>query len=258
MPEQIVRPSIVTWATPKQKQNNKVTRKEGKRKFSSLFRGLLTPPTSPSDIAISHPRRPLRMPDENKQLLQFCTVCASNQNRSMEAHRVLKENGFNVASFGTGSQVRMPGPAIDQPVVYDFGVPYNTMFKDLLERDRKLYTANGVLQMLDRNRSIKDHPEAWTSHDRVFDVVFTCQERCFDAVCLDLLHKGVKLNRPCHVINVEIEDNHQEAIVGGLAILDLAKSICNSTDPDAEMVDILTEWQKTHQKLPSMYQLCYV
>lgn len=258
MTEQAVRPTIVDWATPQFIKKSKLPTKKNKLKLRGLFRGLLTPPTSPSDITVPQQPRPLRMPDENKQLLQFCTVCASNNNRSMEAHRVLKENGFNVASFGTGSQVRMPGPRIDQPAVYDFGTPYDTMFKELLSRDRKLYTANGVLQMLDRNRNIKDHPQSWSTHDRVFDVVFTCQERCFDGVCLDLMHKGVKLNRPCHVINIEIEDNHQEAIVGGVAILDLARSICDSTDPDAEMVNILTEWQKKHPKLPSMYQLCYV
>lgn len=112
--------------------------------------------------------------------------------------------------------------------------------------------------MLDRNRHLKDHPERWAeNHSDVFDVVFTCQERCFDSVCLDLLHRGAKLSRPVHVINVEIEDNHVEAAAGAEAILDMANMIVKSPDPDSDIVDILHRWQKSHQKWPSMYQLCY-
>ncbi|PRT54915.1 RNA polymerase II subunit A C-terminal domain phosphatase SSU72 [Wickerhamiella sorbophila] len=217
-------------------------------------RSLVTPPTSPELFSLPKPKR---MPEENKKLMQFCTVCASNQNRSMAAHLLLKENGFNVASFGTGSTVRLPGPAIDKPVVYQFNVPYNEMYRELSTRDTRLYTANGVLNMLDRNRRIKDHPERWQDQNQVFDVVFTCQERCFDSVCIDLLHRGAKLSRPVHVINVEIEDNHVEAAAGADAILELANMICQSPDPDTEIIEILSAWQKTHQKLPSLYQMCY-
>lgn len=39
------------------------------------------------------------------QKLRFAMVCASNQNRSMEAHRVLKENKFNVCMPYSGLNV---------------------------------------------------------------------------------------------------------------------------------------------------------
>lgn len=256
--------------------------------------------------------------------LRFCTVCASNNNRSMEAHLRLSTAAaqYPVISFGTGSLVRLPGPSITQPNVYNFNnTSYDGMYKELEGKDPRLYKANGILPMLERNRGIKWGPERWQdwkvgvprvgrrnvaldngttpgqeepqysadlghqgTESGTVDIVFTCEERCWDAVVDDLLSRGSPLNRPVHVFNVDIKDNHEEALVGGKAILELADALnaaaresrdtivqqnngsANGFDQghsdaregfDARVPDILAEWQERWPHLPALWTLAW-
>lgn len=195
------------------------------------------------------------------------------------------------------------------------------MYKELESKDARLYRANGILPMLERNRGIKWGPERWQdwkvgvprvgkrtvttddvaaqgapealfstdlgSHGTeagLVDIVFTCEERCWDAVVDDLLSRGSPLNRPVHVFNVDIKDNHEEALVGGRAILELADALNaaareerdwldqsasgevngfdqgNSTARegfDARVPNILAEWQEKWPSLPALWTLAW-
>ena len=173
------------------------------------------------------------------------------------------------------------------------------MYDELLAQNERLYRNNGVLNMLGRNKDLKWGPERFQdwipglprlSHlekgDKgangteggVVDVIFTCEERCWDAVVDNLLDRGAPLNRPVHVFNVDIRDNHEEALVGGKAILELADALnvaasqemerkgINGWDGgigaarqgfDERVPDILAEWQERWPALPALWTLAW-
>lgn len=211
--------------------------------------------------------------------LKICTVCASNNNRSMESHKQLKDAGYNVKSFGTGSAVRLPGPTIDKPNVYDFGTPYDDIYQDLISQScRKMYESNGLIHMLDRNRFVKKAPEKWhnNAYAGKFDLVITCEERCFDSVLDDLMFRlyskdsNTDVKEIVHVVNVDIKDDNENAMIGGKGILKLVNMIHEFKKKKKEehedesdvlledhMLSILAEWQKDHTHLPTLYSVAY-
>lgn len=216
----------------------------------------------------------------------------------MEAHLQLASANLPTISFGTGSLVRLPGPTITQPNVYHFNsTTYQQIHSELEAQNRQLYIQNGLLNMLGRNLTIKSYPERFQDwipgkprldhgNDKgapgteagVVDVIITCEERCFDAVLDDLHNKGGRLNRPVHVFNVDIRDNHEEALVGGKAILDLSLSLNEAAGKEREthgvsgwdrgsgaarqgfderVPDILATWQERWPNMPALWSLAW-
>lgn len=180
----------------------------------------------------------------------------SNQNRSMEAHHVLAKKGLTVDSYGTNTVIKIPGPAIDKPNVYQFGVTYEEIYQDLLQKDPDLYTQNGLLMLIDRNRKIKRAPQRFQETEEEYDVLITCEDRCFDMVCEELMRRGLKTGRPVHVINFDIKDTPEEATIAARSILELAQRIEAAACVDDEIEAVLEAFQ-ARSAHPMYYTVLY-
>lgn len=159
----------------------------------------------------------------------------------MEAHARLHKKGFNVRSFGTGDKVKLPGPSASQPNVYEFGTSYEEIHADLARKDKTLYKQNGILHMLDRNRMIKERPERLQDSKEKFDVIITAEERVYDQVVEHFEQRGSKEDVMVHVINIDIQDNQEEATIGAFLFHELAQAIVLCSDLDNEIDELLQD-----------------
>ncbi|XP_005185584.1 RNA polymerase II subunit A C-terminal domain phosphatase SSU72 [Musca domestica] len=180
--------------------------------------------------------------------LSIAVVCSSNMNRSMEAHNFLAKKGFYVRSFGTGNNVKLPGMSFDKPNVYEFGTSYDYIYNDLCNKDKQYYTQNGLLHMLDRNRRIKKCPEKFQETKEQFDIIVTVEERVYDQVLEHMESRDVTDNRPVHIFNVDIEDNHEEALMGAFLITDMITMMSKSSDLDNDIDELLQEFESRRNK----------
>ena len=62
----------------------------------------------------------------------------------MEAHSLLKKQGFDMSSYRTGAHVKLAGPSLREPNVYEFGSPYKHMFDNLCHKDPDLYPISSI------------------------------------------------------------------------------------------------------------------
>ncbi|KAJ1686197.1 hypothetical protein LUZ63_017587 [Rhynchospora breviuscula] len=190
--------------------------------------------------------------------MRFAMVCSSNQNRSMEAHTLLKRHGLDVASYGTGAHVKLPGPSLHEPNVYEFGTPYKTMYEELRRKDPDLYKRNGILPMLKRNLAVKNAPQRWQDNaaDGIFDVVMTFEERVFDMVIEDMNNREQKLMKAVLIINLEVKDNHEEAAAGAKVALELCKEL-EATDSWEDTIDDIVAKFEREQERRILYSISF-
>jgi protein-tyrosine-phosphatase len=106
------------------------------------------------------------MASDGSGRMRFAMVCASNNNRSMEAHLVFQAAGMRVESYGVGGHVKLPGATQKSPNAYDFGTPYTEIHDDLQRRDAALYERNGLLTMLKRNIKVLPAPPPVPAYSR--------------------------------------------------------------------------------------------
>lgn len=102
--------------------------------------------------------------------------------------------------------------------------------------------------MLDRNRRIKQAPERFQSCNEQFDVIITCEERVYDQVVEFLENRENSSNVPVHVINVEVTDNHEEAVAGAFLISDLVSMLAKTSDLDNEIDEVCYNFESENDK----------
>ena len=212
--------------------------------------------------------------ENTKQQLSFGVVCSSNINRSMEAHLVLNNAGLQCASYGTGTQVRLPGRTAMEPKIFKFGTPYSEMYNSLSQNptDAQYFYRNGVLQLCQRGAAVKQSPTRWQDCTTVneHDVVICFEERIFDAVIEDLQNRDPTTDfHEMHIICLDTKDNPTEAALSGQVCLDLCwrlQQSCSSPDSSAvgfaeNVATIIDQFQQERASVTPikvLYQLCYL
>ncbi len=61
-----------------------------------------------------------------------------------------------------------------------------------------------MLNLLQRNRRIKERPERFQASQERFDVIFTCEEKVYDNVIASFEEKDNVSEQPVHVVNMDV------------------------------------------------------
>ncbi|EEY68482.1 RNA polymerase II subunit A C-terminal domain phosphatase, putative [Phytophthora infestans T30-4] len=200
----------------------------------------------------------------------FAMLCANNVNRSTEAHDHLHAAGLRVCSFGAGNRVRFPGPSRDDPRIYEFFTPYETMYRELKAENAELFKRNGVLSMLERDMLTKKCPQRWQDLSvkelQGLDVVLCFDDRIFEIVLEDLQLRGAAQPtgseltmawRPLHLLCLDTKDTPEHAKVGGSLALELCQAIDVLNSLNDGIIDAIQDFE-SRKNVHLLYSLLHV
>ena len=122
---------------------------------------------------------------------------------------------MQVQSYGTSSQIKLPGAAADQPNIYAFGTSYQQMHAELQQADAKLYARNGVLAMLQRNMGIKHAPQRWQESRYVLHPVVWTSAACEQLAGLPAVTDTGAACSECFDCIVTFEERVVQSLIAG-------------------------------------------
>lgn len=182
--------------------------------------------------------------------MKIAVVCAMNQNRSMEAHYLLRKEGYDVQSYGTNPVIKLPGATIASPNEYTYSMTYQEIHNDLTGKDQRLYQENGLLMLMERNMLIKEHPEYFFDSRSVFDLVITCEEKCFATIFDHYTSQRQKTGKgKFYLVNFDINDTQQDAICGAqeIAVFVAYLSEYGEEDLEESVLKVLDKYMRNNK-----------
>lgn len=162
---------------------------------------------------------------------------------------------MNVASYGVGKSVKLPGEDAESQNRYAFdSTAYEDIWEDLNKKNESYYRHIGVLDMLERDMKVKRGPQRWQNRSELFDVVLAFERRVYDIVLADLERKNG--SHPCIVINMEVKDSASEALLAAPEALKLCQAIQEAGDDWEDSIEeVLSEFTKQGRSVE--YDVCY-
>eukprot|EP00903_Cladosiphon_okamuranus_P006034 g5952.t1 len=196
-----------------------------------------------------------------KSKRKFAVVCAANFNRSMMAHELLRKHNFQVESYGTSRDLRLPGKDIASPEVFPFGTPYRDLHDTLKRKDEAFFLKNNLLRLAARNATIKAAPQRFQDIEGPdmadFDVVLCFEARVFYSVVEDLQSRDPETFKPLHVINMTIKDSFEESAAASGNVLELCRTLDGLSVLEDEAAGVLEAFTRK-SKRSVLHQVCHV